>query len=108
MKKFIAILSAFLVVGAAAPAPAIADDPVTRFLQKMTKSSKANRARRGDDDRHGSWSSNRNSNSSSNSSRNSSSNSNSNSNSNSSSNSNSNSSSNSNSNSSSNSSSDDD
>lgn len=114
MKKVIAILSAFLVLGTAAPAPAAADDPVFRFLKKMTHSSKsqARYKRDRDDDRRGGWSSNRNSNSSSNSSRNSSSNSNSNRSSNSSSNSNSNSSSNSssnsNSNSSSNSSSDDD
>jgi len=59
MKKFIAILSAFLVVGAAAPAPALADDPVTRLLQKMTQSNKASHARYNrdrDDDRRSSWS----------------------------------------------------
>lgn len=88
MKKFIAILSAFLVAGATAPVPAAADDAVHRFLQKMTRSNKASDARYNrdrHDDKRGGWSSNRNSNSSSNSSRNSSSNSNSNSSSNSSS-----------------------
>ena len=44
MKKFIAILSAFLVVGAATPVPAVADDPVHRFLQKMARSNKASHA----------------------------------------------------------------
>ncbi|WP_439603715.1 hypothetical protein, partial [Shinella sp.] len=45
MKKLIAILGTFLVVGAAAPAPAVADDPVQRFLQKMTRSNKAHHSR---------------------------------------------------------------